>query len=411
VRLGGLPSRGADLRCDLRSAGRAAVDRARPGLPGLRRGRGQLARRVLAVIELRDLLSARSCGARPPQPTGRGCRSYGVRLGLLVDSVIGGVSYGVQALEAPLPHLPGSRAGQPAGLLAGTRHRRRRPVRRPGPGGRPRPGRAAAARPPGRLTGGPGASGRGSHRRRDEDDPLGGHVDFSIRLTRAAALMTWILLVTSAVAAVLQDRSPRAAGAPRRRVGLPRPGRGRDGRPDVVERARGLVDLRAEQPAGCAGRPLPAQLRVGDRPWSAPPVVCRAVWIGYLGVVLFAAVAMSTAQACLLGVATSSGLLVATALSGPLDGAVVGPLLLVGIAFPLAAWFNASLAAARVGAQRAGLGRARRPREPRRRAVRLPGTSRGRRPEPRGGRRERVLPAAGAVTGVQTTRSATCAAW
>jgi hypothetical protein len=43
----------------------------------------------------------------------------GVRLGLLVDSVIGGVSYGAHALEPVLPHLPGSRTGQPAGLLAG----------------------------------------------------------------------------------------------------------------------------------------------------------------------------------------------------------------------------------------------------------------------------------------------------
>jgi chemotaxis signal transduction protein len=35
----------------------------------------------------------------------------GVRVGLLVDAVTGGVSYDVQALEPPLPHLPSSGGG------------------------------------------------------------------------------------------------------------------------------------------------------------------------------------------------------------------------------------------------------------------------------------------------------------
>jgi methyl-accepting chemotaxis protein len=187
-------------------------------------------------------------------------------------------------------------------------------------------------------------------------------VDFSIRLTRAAALMTWILLLTSAVAAVLQDQL--AAGGQVHLVvvwaflalGA------------VVTAVLTSLNALAASSAFVQTnlRGVRAALCLLNCVWvtgvvSATGGVQGPFWIGYLGVVLFAAVAMSTAQACLLGVATSVGLLVATALSGPLDGAVVGPLLLVGIAFPLAAWFNASLAAAvwelsaRASAERAAL--------------------------------------------------------
>jgi chemotaxis signal transduction protein len=69
---------------------------------------------VLAVLDLRGLLSA------GPVVLDRRSRLVvvqvdGVRVGLLVDSVTGGVSYDAQALEPPLAHLPSAGGG----LLAG----------------------------------------------------------------------------------------------------------------------------------------------------------------------------------------------------------------------------------------------------------------------------------------------------
>ena len=89
-----------------------------PGVPSFVAGVANWRGRVLAVLELRDLLTA---GPAAPDRRNRlvVLQVDGVRLGLLVDSVVGGVTYDVQALEAPLPHLPGSGSGQPAGLLAG----------------------------------------------------------------------------------------------------------------------------------------------------------------------------------------------------------------------------------------------------------------------------------------------------
>jgi chemotaxis signal transduction protein len=89
-----------------------------PGVPGFVRGVANWRGRVLAVLDLRDLLSA------GPQPSDRrsrlvvvqsASRADAARVGLLVDAVTGGVSYDAQALEPPLPHLPG--AGR--ALLAG----------------------------------------------------------------------------------------------------------------------------------------------------------------------------------------------------------------------------------------------------------------------------------------------------
>jgi purine-binding chemotaxis protein CheW len=116
VRLGGC--RHAVPMSAVTEVGRPPAVTRVPGLPGFVAGVANWRGRVLAVLELRELLSA-----GPAAPDGRNrlvvLQVDGVRLGLLVDSVIGGVSYGAHALEPVLPHLPGSRTGQPAGLLAG----------------------------------------------------------------------------------------------------------------------------------------------------------------------------------------------------------------------------------------------------------------------------------------------------
>jgi purine-binding chemotaxis protein CheW len=85
-----------------------------PGVPAFVAGAANWRGRVLAVLDLRGLLSA------GPAAAARRSRlvvvqADGVRVGLLVDAVTGGVSYDPQALEAPLPNL--SAGG--GGLLAG----------------------------------------------------------------------------------------------------------------------------------------------------------------------------------------------------------------------------------------------------------------------------------------------------
>lgn len=89
-----------------------------PGVPGFVRGVANWRGRVLAVLDLRGLLSA-----GPPSGDRRSrlvvvqgvSGADVVRVGLLVDAVTGGVSYDGQALEPPLPHL----SGDGAALLAG----------------------------------------------------------------------------------------------------------------------------------------------------------------------------------------------------------------------------------------------------------------------------------------------------
>ena len=67
-------------------------------------------------------------------------------------------------------------------------------------------------------------------------------------------------------------------------------------------------------------------------------------WIGYLGIVLFAAVAMSAWPAALFGLAASGGLVVAAVLSHTAgDPGASGTLVLVGAAFPIVSWFTSSL--------------------------------------------------------------------
>jgi purine-binding chemotaxis protein CheW len=88
-----------------------------PGLPAFVPGVANWRGRVLAVLDLHGLLSA---GPAVPDRRNRlvVVQVDGVRVGLLVDSVTGGVSYDAHALEAPLPQLAGG-AGPTTGLLAG----------------------------------------------------------------------------------------------------------------------------------------------------------------------------------------------------------------------------------------------------------------------------------------------------
>ncbi|HVM27121.1 MAG TPA: methyl-accepting chemotaxis protein [Mycobacteriales bacterium] len=69
-------------------------------------------------------------------------------------------------------------------------------------------------------------------------------------------------------------------------------------------------------------------------------------WLLYIGVVLFAAVSMPAWQSALFGLAASGGVVLATALSHQLDTGTVGALIVVGAMFPVAAWFTSTLSSA-----------------------------------------------------------------
>jgi purine-binding chemotaxis protein CheW len=90
-----------------------------PGLPpfvaGVANWRGQ----VLAVLDLRGLLQA---GAEPLSRRGRlvVLQHAGVRVGLLVEQVTGGVQLDPAAVEPTLAHLPESTSGLLAGQVTDT---------------------------------------------------------------------------------------------------------------------------------------------------------------------------------------------------------------------------------------------------------------------------------------------------
>ncbi len=174
-------------------------------------------------------------------------------------------------------------------------------------------------------------------------------MEFSNRLTRAAAVNTWVILVAALVAVTLMDRvaSPPGvtvhAGAAYAWTGL------------------GVI-------AAAAMTALPAV--VGQSPWvqenlpgirisllSAVLVWATAMvavtggvrgplWVCFLGAVLFAGVSLPAFQALMFGIAATGGLVAACSVARTLDRAAVGPLLLVGLSLPLITLFASRLAAA-----------------------------------------------------------------
>src|SRR3954468_2173946 len=92
-------------------------------------------------------------------------------------------------------------------------------------------------------------------------------------------------------------------------------------------------------------------LLIADTVWITADVAVTGgvrgpFWICYLGVVLFAAVSMPAWQAALFGFAATGGLVGASSISHTLDRNAVAVLLLVGLTYPIVAWFNSTLSAA-----------------------------------------------------------------
>ena len=174
-------------------------------------------------------------------------------------------------------------------------------------------------------------------------------MDFSIRLARAAAIMTWLTLAVSVVAVTVMDR-----------VGAPE---------GVVIHAYAyyawtlfgigatlfltfLPTLAMKSHTVLKNiTAFRALLLIADTVWATAGVAVTGgidgpFWVCFLGVVLFAAVSMPAWQSALFGLAAAGGLVVASAIAHTLDKESLGSLIIVGTAFPIVAWFNSSLSAA-----------------------------------------------------------------
>jgi methyl-accepting chemotaxis protein len=174
-------------------------------------------------------------------------------------------------------------------------------------------------------------------------------VDFSIKLARAAAVMTWLSLAIATAAVLLMHQF----GAPQGvtvHVGA-----------FLAWQVFGVaVSLFLTFLPTLATRShyvlsnitaFRALLLISDTVWITAGVAVTGgvkgpFWISYLGVVLFAAVSLPAWQSALYGLAASAGLAFATYHADQLDGSAVGGLVLVGAMFPVVAWFTSTLSAA-----------------------------------------------------------------
>ena len=172
-------------------------------------------------------------------------------------------------------------------------------------------------------------------------------MDFSSRLARAAAWMTWLSLAVAVAAVLVMVQVGAPAGVHNHVVAF------------LLWMGVGVVCaafltvlpmLAARSAVVLRGRSgLRFLLLVTDTVWvtggsAVTGGVRGPIWLCYFGVVLFAAMSMRTWQSVLFGVAASVGVVVASAIAHTLDAQALGPLILIGASFPIVAWFNATLA-------------------------------------------------------------------
>jgi methyl-accepting chemotaxis protein len=174
-------------------------------------------------------------------------------------------------------------------------------------------------------------------------------VDFSIRLARAAAIMTWLSLAIGVGAATVMDKVGAYAGV---HVHLYAVYAWTVFGVIVAAFLTFLPQMAMKSHFVLANiTTFRALLLIADTIWVTADVAVTGgvrgpFWICYFGVVLFAAVSMPGWQAALFGFAATGGLLGASSISHTLDKNSIGVLLLVGLTFPIVAWFNSTLSAA-----------------------------------------------------------------
>jgi methyl-accepting chemotaxis protein len=179
-------------------------------------------------------------------------------------------------------------------------------------------------------------------------------VEFTKRLSQAAAVMTWLGLVLGVAAATLLDRFGDDLA-----ISLP-----------AVYAWAGLGLLNAalltalpalERSSAAFARQTTlwrALLLVTDLVWITGMVAATGgvrgpFWVLYVPVVLFAAVSLRPLLSALFGLTATAGLVGASLLAGVVAADTAGTLLLIGALFPSIAWFNSTLSAAVWSLQRA----------------------------------------------------------
>lgn len=174
-------------------------------------------------------------------------------------------------------------------------------------------------------------------------------MEFSVRIARAAAAMTWLSLVVGVVCAVLMDRLGAPPG-----VVLHMPAvYGWAVFGAVVATALTVLPILSQRSSTIRAQ-VPRwriALLSADIVWvTAQTAVSGGIrgpfWLCFLGVTLFAAVALSGWQAALFGLGASAGVVVGSAVSHTIDRDTVGVLVLVCLTFPIIAWFNSTLSVA-----------------------------------------------------------------
>ena len=174
-------------------------------------------------------------------------------------------------------------------------------------------------------------------------------MDYSIRLARAAAVMTWmcLLVATVAVAVMANLASPdgivihQYAYYAWQCFGV------------VVTAFLTVLPTLAMRSHFVLKNitVIRALLLVSDTVWCTGSTavvggIAGPFWFCFIGVVLFAAVSMSSWQAALFGFAATGGVVISSAFAHTLTQGHLGSLILVGSIFPIVAWFNSSLSAA-----------------------------------------------------------------
>ena len=174
-------------------------------------------------------------------------------------------------------------------------------------------------------------------------------MEFSIRLARAAAVMTWISLVIGVAAATVMSQYGTYGGVHVHLVAV----YAWTGFGALVASFLTFLPKMAMKSHFVLANinAFRALLLIADTVWVTADVAVTGgvrgpFWICYLGVVLFAGVSMPGWQAALFGCAASAGLVGASALSHTLDRNSLGVLLLVCLTYPVVAWFNSTLSAA-----------------------------------------------------------------
>jgi methyl-accepting chemotaxis protein len=172
-------------------------------------------------------------------------------------------------------------------------------------------------------------------------------LNFSKRLSQAAAVMTWLGLVLGVAAATLLDRFGAAAPIHLGAVyGWALVG--------VVSAAllTALPALERSSPAVARSVAVwRALLLLSNVVWVTGLVTVTGgvegpFWVLYVPVVLFAAVSLAPWQASVFGLAATAGLVGASNAAHAVTAGTAGALLLIGALFPAIAWFNSTLSAA-----------------------------------------------------------------